>query len=104
MRSLAAPSVSSRFKLGTVVTLTGMGNEALNGAYAKIESFSKKKGKAAEHEVIVSLCGGHLDCNGVAESLMTECAVAAHAVLLLFAFACPSKLICQARISFCVCA
>ena len=82
-----------------------MDNEALNGAYAKIESFSKKKGKAAEQEVIVSLCGGHLDCsNGVAESLMTECAVAAHAVLLLFAFACPSKLICQARISFCVCA
>ena len=80
-----------------------MDNEALNGAYAKIESFSKKeKGKAAEQEVIVSLCGGHLDCNGVAESLMTECAVAAHAVLLLFAFACPSKLIYQARINFCV--
>ena len=51
-----------------------MDNEALNGAYAKIESFSKKKGKAAEQEVIVSLCGGHLDCsNGVAESLMKEC-------------------------------
>ena len=80
-----------------------MDNEALNGAYAKIESFSKKKSKAAEQEVIVSLCGGHLDCsNGVAESLMKECASAAHSVLLLFAFACPSKLIYQARISFCV--
>jgi hypothetical protein len=85
-----------------------MDNEALNGSYAKIESFSKKKGKAAGQEThrdtnfIVSLCGGHLDCSGVAESLMKECAIAAHAVLLLFAFACPSKLIYQARISFCV--
>ena len=77
-----------------------MDNEALNGAYAKIESISKEKGEAA---VIVSLCGGHLDCsNGVAESLMKECAIAAHSMSLLFAFACPSKLIYQARISFCV--
>lgn len=81
-----------------------MDNEALNGEYAKIESFSKKeKGKAAQQEVIVSLWGGHLDCsNGVAESLMKECAIAAHSMLLLFTCACPSKLIYQARISFCV--
>jgi hypothetical protein len=62
------------------MTLQGMTNEALNGAYAKIESVAaskqKKRGRAsAEPEIRVSLCGGHVYCVGVAISLMEECVV-----------------------------
>ncbi len=80
MRSLSAPPQPPSFKPGTVMTLQGMTNEALNGAYAKIESVvankQKKKGRASvEPEIRVSLCGGHVCCGGVAASLMEECVV-----------------------------
>ena len=61
------------------MTLQGMMIEALNGAYAKIESVvakkEKKKGAYAEPEIRVSLCGGHLYCKGVAKPLMEECVI-----------------------------
>ena len=77
MRSLSAPAQPPAFKPGTVMTLQGMMNEALNGAYAKIESKEeRKKGRAAaEPKIRVSLCGGHLHCKGVAKSLMKECVI-----------------------------
>ncbi len=55
-----------------------MAIEALNDAYAKIESIvpRKKRGRSADNveaEFRISLCGGHLHCMDVAESLMKEC-------------------------------
>ena len=79
MRSLSAPPQPPSFKPGTVMTLQGMMIEALNGAYAKIESVvakkEKKKGASAEPDIRVSLCGGHVHCSGVAISLMEKCVV-----------------------------
>jgi hypothetical protein len=85
MRSLAAPeSARSPFRIGSVVTLQGMAIEALNDAYAKIESVTtfkqQSRGRlgdggvpADNKEYRVRLCGGHLHCMDVAESLMKEC-------------------------------
>jgi hypothetical protein len=66
------------------MTLQGMANEALNGAYAEIEYVvakkekkKKKKGRSSgsEPEIRVRLCGGHVHCQGVAKSLMKECVI-----------------------------
>jgi hypothetical protein len=89
MRSLAAPAQPHPFKPGTVVTLRGMTNEALNDAYAKVESYvakkEKKKGRtSAEPEIRVSLCGGHVHCQGVAKSVIEECVIRLEA----YAFPC----------------
>ena len=75
MRSLATPAQPPPFKPGIIMTLQGMMNEALNGAYAKIESVVANKEKKKEREIRVSLCGNHLDCDGVAISLMEECVI-----------------------------
>ena len=75
MRSLATPAQPPPLKPGIIMTLQGMMNEALNGAYAKIESVVANKEKKKEREIRVSLCGNHLDCDGVATSLMEECVI-----------------------------
>jgi hypothetical protein len=86
MRSLAAPeALRLPLRPGTVVTLQGMAVEALNDAYAKIESILTVKQRRwavggvpsqrpqRRKQFKVTLCGGHLRCPNVAESLMKEC-------------------------------
>jgi hypothetical protein len=84
MRSIAAPvPARAPFSVGTVVLLKEMAVEALNDAYAQIESvmtWKEQSQRAADgvvsqdqKEYTIRLCGGHVHHMGVAESLMKEC-------------------------------